>query len=285
VEWTTSLLLGLKGSIALLIFAVGLGSSLKDLDYLVSRPSLLLRSLLAMYVVVPLAALAAVRFLPLPPALALALLVLAISAGAPLLPRKLMKLGNEEYVLGLVVISSLLAILTVPAWLVLLGPYLDRSGTLQPIAVARVIGASFLVPLLLGVAARWFLPNDGARLSDAILRIVGLIFTICGLGLLGIHWQVIRAAMGLPILTLCGFTIVALGIGHLLGGPDPADRSALAISCATRHVGVAMVVAAVTPDPRTAVLIVAYMLASALVIIPYMKWRGRVGLVRLQRQE
>ena len=35
-----------------------------------------------------------------------------------------------------------------------------------------------------------------------------------------------------------------------------------------------MVVAAATPTLRTVVLIVAYMLASALVIIPYRKWRG-----------
>ena len=41
-------------------------------------------------------------------------------------------------------------------------------------------------------------------------------------------------------------------------------------------IGVAMVVAAATPNPRTVVLIVAYALASAVVIIPYMKWRSRV---------
>jgi hypothetical protein len=43
-----------------------------------------------------------------------------------------------------------------------------------------------------------------------------------------------------------------------------------------------MVIAAATPGPRTVVLIVAYTLASALVIIPYMKWRGRVSPAGLQ---
>jgi len=273
---TAYLLIALKGSVALLIFAVGLDSRLKDLVYLRQRPGVMLRSLLAMYIVVPLLALAAVKVLQLPPGLELALLVLAISAGAPMLPRKLMRLGNEEYVISLVVVSSLLAIVTVPAWLALLGPHFDRPGTLDPMTVAGVLGKSFLLPLVLGVAVRRWLPDASARLSDLLLKVVGLVFSGCALALLVTHYQVILAVMGLPILVLGGFTLAALGVGHAMGGPDPNDRTALAVSCATRHVGVAMVVAAATPNPRTVVLIVAYALASAVVIIPYMKWRSRV---------
>ena len=128
MDLTAFLLLALKTSVALLIFAVGLDSRLKDLAYLQHRPGVMLRSLLAMYVVVPLLALAAVKLLQLPPGLELALVVLAISAGAPMLPRKLMRLGNEEYVISLVVVSSLLAIVTVPVWLLLLGSAFRATG-------------------------------------------------------------------------------------------------------------------------------------------------------------
>jgi bile acid:Na+ symporter, BASS family len=279
---TAYLLIALKGSVALLIFAVGLDSRLRDLDYLKHRPGVMLRSLLAMYVVVPLLALAAVKLLQLPPGLELALVVLAISAGAPMLPRKLLRLGNEEYVISLVVVSSLLAIVTVPLWL---SPHFARLGTLDPATVAGVLGKSFLLPMLLGVAARWILPDASARLSDVLLKVVGIVFSACALALLATHWQVVGAILGPPILALGGFTLAALGVGHLLGGPDPNDRTALAVTCATRHVGVAMVIAAATPNPRTAVLIVAYTLASALVIVPYMKWRGRVTPTGLQRSK
>jgi len=273
---TAYLLIALKVSVALLIFAVGLDSRVKDLVYLRQRPGVMLRSLLAMYVVVPLLALAAVKVLQLPLGLELALLVLAISAGAPLLPRKLMRFGNEEYVFSLVVVSSLLAIVTVPAWMALLGPHFDRPGALDPMTVAGVLGKSFLLPLVLGIVVSRWLPDASARLSDLLLKVVGLAFSGCALALLVTHYQVILAVMGLPILVLGGFTLAALGVGHAMGGPDPNDRTALAVSCATRHVGVAMVVAAATPNPRTVVLIVAYALASAVVIIPYMKWRSRV---------
>ncbi len=243
----------------------------------------MLRSLLAMYVVVPLLALAAVKLLHLPPGVEVALLVLAISAGAPLLPRKLMRLGNEEYVFSLVVVSSLLAILTVPAWLTVLEPQFTRLDTVDAGKVAVVLGKSFLLPLLLGMAARWLLRDASDRVSDALLKAVGVVFSACALTLLVTHWQLIAAIFGLPLLALGGFTLAAICVGHLMGGPDPNDRTALAVTCATRHVGVAMVIAAATPGPRTVVLIVAYMLASALVIIPYMKWRSRVTPAGLKR--
>jgi BASS family bile acid:Na+ symporter len=280
---TAFLLLALKVSIALLIFAVGLGSRLKDFTYLTQRPGVMLRSLLAMYVVVPLLALVAVKLLRLPEGVEIALLVLAISAGAPLLPRKLMRLGNEEYVFSLVVLSSLLAILTVPAWLTVLEPQFTRLDTVDAGKVAVVLGKSFLLPLLLGMAARWLLRDASDRVSDALLKLVGVVFSACALTLLVTHWQLIAAIFGLPLLALGGFTLAALCVGHLMGGPDPNDRTALAVTCATRHVGVAMVIAAATPGPRTVVLIVAYMLASALVIIPYMQWRGRVTPAGLKR--
>ena len=213
----------------------------------------------------------------------IALLVLAISAGAPLLPRKLMRLGNEEYVFSLVVISSLLAIVTVPVWLAVLEPQFTRLDTVEPARVAVVLGKSFLLPLLLGMAARWLLLDASDRVSDALLKSVGIVFSACALTLLATHWQLIAAIFGLPLLALGGFTLAALCVGHLMGGPDPNDRTGLAVTCATRHVGVAMVIAAATPGPRTVVLIVAYMLASALVIIPYMKWRGRVTPAGLKR--
>ena len=280
---TAYLLLALKASVALLIFAAGLGSRLKDFTYLTQRPRVMLRSLLAMYVVVPLLALVAVKLLRLPEGVEIALLVLAISAGAPLLPRKLMRLGNEEYVFSLVVISSLLAIVTVPAWLTVLEPQFTRLDTVDAGKVAVVLGKSFLLPLLLGMAARWLLRDASDRVSDTLLKAVGVVFSACALTLLATHWQLIAAIFGLPLLALGGFTLAALGVGHLMGGPDPNDRTALAVTCATRHVGVAMVIAAATPGPRTVVLIVAYMVASALVIIPYMKWRSRVTPAGLKR--
>jgi len=95
---TTTLLILLKVAVAGIILAIGMDSTLRDATYLWRRPGLLLRSVLAMYVLVPLAALALVKVLTLAPGVEIGLLVLAVSAGAPLLPRKLMKIGDGAYV-------------------------------------------------------------------------------------------------------------------------------------------------------------------------------------------
>jgi BASS family bile acid:Na+ symporter len=279
---TETLLLVLKLSVVALIFAIGLGSTPADLVYLWRRPGQLVRSLLAMYVVVPVAALVMARTLPLPIAVKTAILVLAISAGAPLLPRKLMKLGREGYVFSLVVTSSLLAVVAVPAWLQALGTLFGREPDLEPGAVALVIAKSFLAPLVLGMLLRWPLSSVAERLSQWLLGAAGAALTAAGLALLVLHGGALVAVGVVPLLALVATTLVALAIGHALGGPDPDDRTALAVSCATRHVGIAMLAASMVPGPRVAVLVLAYVFASAVVSIPYLRWRKNARASRVR---
>jgi hypothetical protein len=118
--------------------------------------------------VVPVAAVVMAKTLPLPVAVKTAILVLAISAGAPLLPRKLMKLGREGYVFSLVVTSSLLAVVAVPAWLEGLGTLFGREADLDPAAVALVVAKAFLAPLVLGMLLRW--PLSASRSALGLRR-------------------------------------------------------------------------------------------------------------------
>jgi len=276
-EISELLLLTLKAAVAALILAIGLGSTAADLGYLWRRPRLLLRSVLAMYLVVPLAVLALVKVLPLSAGVKTALLVLAISAGAPLLPRKLMHLGREGYVFSLVVTSSLVAVVLVPAWVAMLAAHFDRQTTVTPVAVATAIARTFLAPLLLGMLLRWPLSRVADRLSDAILKAGGIVLLLGVVALLAVQGGLLLEAGWRPLLALAGLTVVALLVGHVLGGPDPDDRTALAVCCATRHVGIAILAASVVPGPRVATLVLAYLLASAMVAIPYVQWRRRTA--------
>ena len=250
-------------------------STFRDLLYLWRRPGLLFRSLLAMYVVMPLVALLIVKALALSAGVQVAVLVLAISAGAPLLPRKLIHLGSDAYAFSLVVTSSLLAIVTVPAWLAVLAPLYGRTAQLHPIDVATVVAQSFLGPLVLGMLLGWLVPSLRERLADRLLTIVGIVFTLCGVTLLATHLDLLLNAGWPALLTLGGLTFCGLAVGHFLGGPEPDNRTSLAVSCATRHVGLAILVAAAVPGPRTAALVAAYIVASAVVSIPYVQWRKR----------
>lgn len=274
---TTLLLIALKVAVGVLILAIGLGSTFADLLYIWRRPALLLRSLLAMYVLVPLAAVLLVSLLPLSTAVKAALLVLAVSAGAPLLPRKLGALGSDAYVFSLVVLSSLLAIVLVPAWLALAGNAFGVAAELEPSAVASVIAKSFLLPLLVGLVLRKLFPALAERFADRLMAAAGLVLAGSALILLATHWQVFMEMQNIGMLSLVLLLLAALAIGHAMGGPAADDRTALAIACATRHVGLAVLVASSFPGPKTTVLIAAYIVASAAVSIPYLKWRRAVA--------
>ena len=270
---TTALLLLLKISVGIIILAIGMDSTLREIAYLWRRPGLLFRSVLAMYVLVPLAALALVKVLALPPGVEIGLLVLAVSAGAPLLPRKLLNIGDGAYIFSLVVTSTLLAIMLVPVWLAVLGPQFGNPPNLESSRVAWVLAKSFLLPLALGMLVRWLFPAVAERIGDRLMAVAGLLLTVCALLLLLLHWDVLLEASVSGVLTLAGLIVIALVIGHLLGGPAEEDRTALAIACSTRHLGIAVLVAASLPGPRTAVIIAAYILTSAVISIPYLRWR------------
>ncbi|MFO1049206.1 MAG: hypothetical protein U1E52_15075 [Geminicoccaceae bacterium] len=270
---TAILLVTLKLCVPALVFAVGLGATASDLLTLQRRPGLLLRSLLAMYVVVPLLALAAAWSLPLSAGIKIALLVLAISAGAPLLPRKFMDLGNDAYVFSLVVLTSLLAIVTVPAWLAFLGNLFERDAPLSSGAVAKVVGLSLLLPVAAGMALHAWRPAGSERIADRLLAIVGALFGLSALALLALHLPLLAAVPVVAWLALAGLGIAALVAGHLLGGPAADDRTALAVACATRHVGISALAAATVPGEHTLVLLLAYLLVAGVLSFGYLRWR------------
>jgi BASS family bile acid:Na+ symporter len=276
---TDLLLQSLQVCVIALLLAIGMDSRLADLRYLLARPGLLLRSLLAMYVLVPLAALGLIRLLDLPGPLNVALFVLAIAAGAPLLPRKLLRLGHTEYVFGLVVLTSLGAVLTVPASVVLFAPMFEHAGVIGPSAVAGTLAQSFFGPLLLGIVIGWLVPRRAAWLSDRILTIAGIALTMFALALLIVNVRLLVGvgAQALAVLTLMAG--IAVAIGYLCGGPHPDGRTILGVACATRHVGVAILVAASLTEPRATALVAAYVVASSIATLIFMRLRSSTAQI------
>jgi BASS family bile acid:Na+ symporter len=63
----------------------------------------------------------------------------------------------------------------------------------------------------------------------------------------------------------------------VVGGPQEENRSALAVACATRHIGVAVVVATALPGGRVAVVISIYIAISVAITLPYTRWRRVVA--------
>jgi len=272
-----AILFALKASITVLIFAIGMSATTSDITYVWRRPVLLGKSLLAMYVIVPLVAVLMARGLDLPWGTGAALVVLGTCAGAPLLPKKLVKLGgNPTYIFSLIVATSILAIITVPAGLTLLGGVVSFDTAVVPAEIAATILKAFLVPLGLGMLVRALRPNLADRFGEPLLQGASIVLGLCAVVLLVAGFHLILD-VGLPsLLAFAAFTLAALAAGHLLGGPEEENRTALAVACASRHIGLALLIAANYRGQRTMELVAGYVVSSAIVSIPYLRWRSKV---------
>ena len=84
----------LKISIFVTVFSFGLQATGDEVLYLLHRPGLLVRSLIPMFVVMPLFAILITRESDCPRAVTIALIALAISPVTPLLTRRITKAGG-----------------------------------------------------------------------------------------------------------------------------------------------------------------------------------------------
>lgn len=273
---TELLLTGLKLSVGALILGIGLSEPARGVLYVWRRPGLLARSLLAMYLVVPLVAVAMAKLLPLTLGAKAALLLLAVSAGAPLLPRRLAAFGAGPYIFSLVFTSSLLAMVLVPLSFLGLASFFEVPVATPAVEVAAVIGKSFLLPLAAGMVTRKLVPE---RLRDQVMPVLtaaaAILLVLCTVLLLATNLPLLLEARLSGIGALVLLMAVSLAIGHALGGPEPGERSALAVACATRHLGIALLVATTLPGPRLVVVIGIYIVVSLVVTTPYLRWRRR----------
>jgi BASS family bile acid:Na+ symporter len=264
---------------ALIVFCVGLRTRPGDILSLFGKPARLLRSLFAMNVVMPAIAAAVAAFFNLNPALLVALIALAVSPVPPILPGKEVEAGgSESYAVALLALSALLAIVFVPAAIHILSMVFSHPAQVQAATIARIVLVSVLVPLLIGVAVQRWVPAIAARLARPVSTIGWIALVLGCLPVLVKVWPALMALVGdFTLVAIVAITLAGLAVGHWLGGPDAKDRTALALSTACRHPGVAIaIVHANSPDDHsvTAAILLAF-LVSTVATIPYVKWRKR----------
>jgi BASS family bile acid:Na+ symporter len=271
--------LALKASIMLTLFGFGLHATREDLLYLPRRPRVLVRSLVAMFVVMPVFAILMTRLSSFNRAVAIALITLSISPVPPLLPRKVTKSGGHPpYGLGLMVTAALFSIVFVPLAVYLIGKYVNRPFAMRPGAVAELIVRSVLLPLAAGMVFRKVAPTAAERIADPLERIAGIILLLGVLCILAFSLPTAWTLIGNgTILAFVAFVIVGLTVGHWFGGPGSEQRLTLALSTASRHPALALAIAGANiPEERRVIdALLLYLVVSAVLTIPYVAWQRK----------
>ena len=210
-------------------------------------------------------------------AMAITLGVLAVTPVPPLLPRSQLKAGaRSEYVLGLLVSQSLLAIVLVPVTIELMDLALGTQAHFSVGQVAQLVGKTILVPLAAGMLASRLQPRL-KRLAPHLLM-AGTVLLIAGaLPLLLVAWKTFGTLSGNgAMLALALFIVAGTAVGHFLGGPVADDRMVLAIATSSRHPGLALAIAKANyPEQGMLVAgaVVIYLIFRLILAIPYLRWR------------
>jgi BASS family bile acid:Na+ symporter len=259
--------------IPLASLATGLRAVSVDPFWLLERRSLLLRSLLAILVLVPLGTIAFLLAIPASPLVktGLTVSILAIGIGPPAAFKRTRAVeANVAYEIELNVVLLILAIAFIPAAVALLGAYLHLPLRLNAARVAGLVLTRALIPLAVGVLVARLLP----RVATPLARIAGPVVQIALLLLVAVAavatWRGLLA-LGAQAWAICA--AVALGtmvVGHLCGGPDPLQRRVLATFSSMRFPGLALLIASIAPLGKQVVpVVLAYAISSFVLVALY----------------
>jgi bile acid:Na+ symporter, BASS family len=275
----TLLPLAIQLSIGLLVFSIALDATVGDVTYLLRRPKLLIRSLLSMFGVMPLFAAVLAASFDLTPVVKGALVLLAVSPLPPIFPKKALKAGGEQsYTIGLLVAATLFSIVFIPVAMKLLERAFDVPLQMRAAQVLPLVLWTLLLPLTLGVVVHRLAPGFAERIARPVGMFAGILLLVMLIPILIKVWPAMMSLIGNgTILAMVAFVAVGLVAGHWLGGPDPGDRTVLALSSATRHPGIAIAIAhANFPDQKLApAAILLYLLVSIIAAKPYLVWTKR----------
>jgi len=265
----------LQVSLILIVVSVGLQSRWSDFLYALQNPSMLLRGIIAVNIVPPLVAAVLIAIFPLEPAVKFGIIVMAVAPLAPLVPGKMLKVGSKpSFAVGLYVALILLAVAVVPLVLAILSRIFPADADIAPRAIAHVVLLSVLLPLVVGTLIGTLFPAFAGRAAPIAQAIGGI-----GLLLYLVPVVIILAPRMLALLENGTLIVIALTLaaalagGHMLGGPSGTDRMALALAAATRHPGIAVMIAhANVTHPDIIPCVILFLLVGMVVSGLYQPW-------------
>jgi BASS family bile acid:Na+ symporter len=270
----------------LLMLTIGLREGRENLTLLWRRPGLLLRCLLAGFVLVPIAAMAIDAIVPMGDATRAGIAMMALCPGAPMLYRKLAGMQANTAIAGSYQVTmSLLAIVLVPLWIIILNILYLKENPSSIGTVGKQIAVVQIIPITTGLVIREWLPE----LADDWLEPVVKISSFMLLGALLIITTVsLPAILQVDLMTLVGvllFVTATILIGHYLGVIDSEDRIALALANSSRNAGLALTLVAINFDNQGPVLgaIGAIAILSAVAGAIYVNlYRKQLGAIEAQ---
>ena len=263
------------GTLGILVFIVtsmmGMGFSLTIQQIIapLKNTRLVLMSLLANFILVPILVLLIVRVLPLSEGLKIGLILTGMAAGAPFLP-KLVQVakGDMAFTAGLMV---LLMVVT-NAFLPIVLPFVLTGVQVNPWDIAKSLILLMLMPLGISLFIRARYEDVAKGLIPTMAMATNLSLIVLFIGYFLAYFNEIFGVIGSGGI-LAAILLIAGGVmvGFLLGGPGIGTRKVLALGTGQRNLAAAFAVAtsnfASNPEVLIEILVVSLLGLAILMVI------------------
>ena len=146
----------------------------------------------------------------------------------------------------------------------------SRKRFLALVSLFRKYGSQY------SMALKRMLPVQAPRIGEWANTISNIALVGIVLVLIAIQFGTILPLLWQSLPLVVAFATGSLLIGHVLGGPDPREQTALAIATVTRHPGLALLIATSSfPNLQVLPPILSVIIGCTIVSIPYMAcWPG-----------
>lgn len=250
------------------MLSIGMQAGVAEMRMLARSRGFLVRVLVANFVLAPLVGVALAKLLPIAPAIAGTLVLLACTPGGLTSLQFTSKVkGTEILAAASLVMLALLALLLSPLMLRLFLPRGIEFGLPYGKALG-VIALLMLAPLWIGRIIRGKAPTAAPKLAR-IIAIVGALSFVGYMVLTKSFRKEALGSLGAPAVgAMALFFGLSMLIGWLMGGPARETRQILATTTSMRNVAVCLAIA--SSSPAGSVVVTPLIGFSLLMVTPNM---------------
>jgi BASS family bile acid:Na+ symporter len=259
------------------MFAIGLMLGREQIAAALQRRVVLAAVVFAVVVPVPVVAVLALEAFALKGPVAVGIVLMAISPGAPVALRRALDAGgNREFAPALHLAIVMLAVVTVPASVAILDWIFAADFTVTPFHIGRQVFLAQLLPMALGASLRAVRPALAAKLEAPLGRVGNVLLLLLAIAVLADLPSIIAAVGWVPTIAGVGMTLGALAIGAAFAWRDADVRPAAAIAAAMRNPGLALVIATVNhAPPAVTAAVIGYALGLGATMVAFVQWSKR----------
>lgn len=230
--------------------------------------NLILKSLAANFILVPILTYIIIQVIPLEQGLAIGLVLMATAAGSPFMLKlvQFMK-ADIAFAVGLMLILSIVTLVYMPLMLSILLP----NVSVNHLSISVSLLVLIFLPLISGTIIKWRY-NEIARIIQPTFNQISNIFIFVVVILyLVLNYKDFIAVFGTgALIASLIFVLAAFSIGYLLGGPSKNTKPVLGLGTAMRNSSAAFVVALANFSSQytvMAMIIVVYILSIIMMMI------------------